>query len=423
MANPLASDAFELECLRSERRRAVWVAGVIASGAAIGLARRVLGSAGASELPILWMIAIAGVMIAYEVGVFVVASRAVRASRPFPPALRLANVLLEPQFLTALLIVQVTSGIFGPFGALSGPLTLMYLILIALAALRMSPVLCWIAAGASAVGYAAAVAIAFASADGLVPPYHPAVYASIAAVIVLAGLASGAVAGGIRAQVRATVQEHFERERDRERARHNLIFALAQLAEHRDTDTGEHLVRIASYVEILARSLAQRDRAIDTEWITTLRVASSMHDIGKVGIPDAILQKPARLADDELTVMRTHAAIGADLLASIRTRQGDDPLLAMSEAIAREHHERWDGQGYPAGLRESEISLAARITAVADVYDALTSVRVYKPAMTHTEALAILREGAGSHFDPAIIEALARCEPEFDRVRSAAQSD
>lgn len=192
-------------------------------------------------------------------------------------------------------------------------------------------------------------------------------------------------------------------------ARHSIIVGLARLAESRDRDTGDHLERIATYSAILAERLRDRFPEIDDAWVRELMLASSLHDIGKVGVPDSVLLKPGKLTPEERAVIERHPLIGADTLAAVRVSMGehgrDDALLSMSIDIARSHHERWDGRGYPDGLVGDAIPLAARIVALADVYDALTSPRVYKPAMPHDEAAGIIREGRGKHFDPAVVEA------------------
>jgi len=199
--------------------------------------------------------------------------------------------------------------------------------------------------------------------------------------------------------------------------RNGLIFGLAKLADYRDTDTGRHLERICRYCEILARELKQDFAEIDEPWIDLLKLASSMHDIGKVGIPDSILLKPGGLSDQERRQMQTHTLIGSDTLIAIRRRVGDDDLINMGVQVALEHHERWDGTGYPYGLKAEEIALSARIVALADMYDALTSQRVYKAAMSHEEACRIIRDARGSHFDPRIVDAFDRVADTFSRAR------
>jgi putative two-component system response regulator len=200
-------------------------------------------------------------------------------------------------------------------------------------------------------------------------------------------------------------------------ARNTLIFGLAKLAEYRDTDTGAHLERISVYCALLAREMSQEHPFIDDEWIQTLAVASSMHDIGKVGIPDAVLQKPGRLTDDERGVIQRHPNLGHRVLAEILARNGGDALLQMSAEVAACHHERLDGTGYPQKLAQGEIPLPARIVAVADVYDAMTSVRVYKSALTHAEASQVISDGSGTQFDPSVVAAFRASSAAFDDAR------
>lgn len=412
---------FELECLRSERRRIAWIAITIVVGAGIGLVR--LGFSGDSErgFPTAWLVVIALVMLLYESAGFLLVSRRIKEARPLPRVVWVINAIVEPQFITALLVILTASRAFGAFGGLTAPTILVYFIVVALAALRLSPMLCWIAAASASLGYGGAIALAYVLAGDSVAPYPLGVYLTVAGLIGLAGVASGAVASGIRAQVCATLDESNRRRADRESSRNNLIFALARLAEYRDSDTGDHLNRIAKYVEVLATALQDHVEHIDNDWTATLRVASSMHDIGKVGIPDVVLLKSGRLTDDERDVMRKHPSLGAETLAAIRARHGEDRLLEMSELIARQHHERWDGKGYPNGLKGETISLEARIVAVADVYDALTSKRVYKPAMSHSDATALIREGSSTQFDPVVVAAFESRKEEFDRIREASQ--
>ena len=205
------------------------------------------------------------------------------------------------------------------------------------------------------------------------------------------------------------------------RTRTGMIYGLAKLADYRDSDTGHHLDRICTFATMLATRLRdQHDdlaNEIDDEFIANLRIAASLHDIGKVGVPDAILLKPGALTLAERAVMERHTIIGASTLESIRKRTGDDALLDMSIDIALRHHERWDGTGYPDGVADDDIPLTARLVAVADVYDALTSERVYKPAMPHERARAIILEGRGAHFDPMIVDAFETLECEFNEAR------
>lgn len=204
-----------------------------------------------------------------------------------------------------------------------------------------------------------------------------------------------------------------DRQADMLRARNTLIFALAKLAESRDTDTGEHLERIAAYSRVLAEQLRVSRPELDDHWIMNLQLASSLHDIGKVGIPDGVLLKPGKLTPEERKIIERHPSIGAAALDAILARQPDDVLLRMARNIAACHHERWDGGGYPQGTRGESIPLEARIVSVVDVYDALTSKRIYKPAMSHAEAMAIIQGGKGTQFDPQIVDAMTQCEIVF----------
>lgn len=214
-----------------------------------------------------------------------------------------------------------------------------------------------------------------------------------------------------------------DRKADMLSARNTLIFALAKLAESRDTDTGEHLERIAAYSRVLAEQLRASRPELDDQWIMNLQLASSLHDIGKVGIPDGVLLKAGKLTPDERKIIEKHPAIGAEALDAILARQPEDVLLRMARNIAACHHERWDGGGYPAGLRGDQIPLEARIVSVVDVYDALTSKRVYKPAMSHSEAMAIITSGRGTQFDPDLVDAMLKCELVFQAAGMALQQE
>ncbi|WP_332878465.1 HD-GYP domain-containing protein [Massilia sp. S19_KUP03_FR1] len=175
----------------------------------------------------------------------------------------------------------------------------------------------------------------------------------------------------------------------------DAVHRLARLAEFRDADTGSHLVRMAQYARILAAGLG-----LDAQQQELICAAAPMHDIGKIGIPDQILLKPGRLDSAELACMRTHARIGADILSG-----SNSSVLQAAAEIALSHHEKYDGSGYPCGLKGNDIPLYGRIVAVADVFDALTSARPYKPAWDVARAFAMIESGAGSHFDPACVRA------------------
>ncbi len=200
--------------------------------------------------------------------------------------------------------------------------------------------------------------------------------------------------------------------------RNALIFGLAKLADYRDTDTGAHLERIGLYARVLADSMRQIHDEIDARWIDRLVLASSLHDIGKVGIPDSILLKPGLLTPEERATMEKHTLIGADTLLAIRAKLGPDEFIDMGFEVALQHHEKWDGSGYPFGLKGTDISLPARIVALADFYDAITSKRVYKDAMTHEQACNLIRSQRGIHFDPDVVDAFFENASEFNAIRA-----
>ena len=202
-----------------------------------------------------------------------------------------------------------------------------------------------------------------------------------------------------------------------------MIVGLAKLAEYRDTDTGTHLQRICTYSTLLARELRDQFSEITDEWIERLGVAASLHDIGKVGIPDRILLKPGKLDPEERRIMEKHAEIGGETLVAIQRQLGDDPMIEMATRIALGHHERWDGGGYPYSISGEQIPLEARIVSLADVYDALTTKRVYKDAMSHEKATSIIFEGAGTQFDQRIVAAFERMQKQFDVTRRCLQPD
>jgi putative two-component system response regulator len=198
------------------------------------------------------------------------------------------------------------------------------------------------------------------------------------------------------------------------------VFALAKLAESRDPETGEHLERLRGYSQILAEQLQQEGpyrELIDEHFLEDLYRSSPLHDIGKVGIPDAILRKPGKLTPEEFELMKQHTTIGADALEQAMHLTGCGGFLAMAVDIARFHHERFDGTGYPARLKGHDIPLPARIVALADVYDALTSVRIYKDAYSAETARQMILEQDGQHFDPVVVEAFRARFVDFLSVR------
>lgn len=199
----------------------------------------------------------------------------------------------------------------------------------------------------------------------------------------------------------------------------SVIFALAKLAESRDKETGGHIERVQKYCKTLAQVLAADDTFSETitpAFINTIFHASPLHDIGKVGIEDAILLKPGKLTVEEFDQMKTHTLIGARTLDSVHRGYPKNELVKMGIDIAQYHHEKWDGTGYPEGLSGQGIPLSARIMAFADVYDALRSRRPYKEPFSHEKACRIISKGLGSHFDPQIGNAFLKIEQEFEKI-------
>mgnify|MGYP001818564120 CR=1 FL=1 len=190
------------------------------------------------------------------------------------------------------------------------------------------------------------------------------------------------------------------------RSRDAVIRGMALLAEIRDTHIGGHLDRICGFSRLLAQRLQGRQgyHEVTDSFIHTLTRAAALHDVGKVGIPDSILLKPGKLTEAEYEIMKTHALIGAELLEGLREDFGSYAMINMGAEVARCHHEWWNGGGYPAGLEGRVIPLSARILAIADVYDALTSERVYKDAWSHEKTEQTIRDGAGKQFDPELVD-------------------
>ena len=216
------------------------------------------------------------------------------------------------------------------------------------------------------------------------------------------------------------VAAHNEfRRRERDEAQHATILALARLSEQRDNETGQHIERVSSYCKLAAEALREDGKHLDVitdGWIDDLVRSAPLHDIGKVGIPDSILLKPGKLTPEEWEIMKTHAEIGAITLDSVIQENGHQGFLAMGRDIAWCHHEQWSGEGYPRGLKGDQIPLSARILALADVYDALTTVRPYKQAWPHEEAIAWISGRAGSHFDPDVVQAFMRRAEEAQEI-------
>ena len=198
------------------------------------------------------------------------------------------------------------------------------------------------------------------------------------------------------------------------------VLAVASLAETRDNETGNHIRRTQFYVRTLATHLRDHPRfrsELDDGAIELLFKSAPLHDIGKVGIPDRILLKPGRLTPEEFEIMKTHTTLGQESIVQAEQRLGASvPFLRYAKEIALSHQEKWDGSGYPEGRRADDIPLSARLMAVADVYDALISRRVYKPAFSQEKAIAILRDGRGNHFDPDILDAFLARTNEFKAI-------
>ncbi|MFT5697482.1 MAG: PAS domain S-box-containing protein [Desulforhopalus sp.] len=219
---------------------------------------------------------------------------------------------------------------------------------------------------------------------------------------------------------KAMEMQLLDSERLIDTSRQVAIFGLARLAECRDDDTGAHLKRIRLYTGILIKELAQLpalSEIITSGFIESLIRSSVLHDIGKVGTPDAILLKPGRLTKEEFEVMKLHCQYGSDILAGAVPGEESVSFLLLAKKIARHHHERWDGKGYPDGLSGEDIPFAARVVSLADVYDALTSTRVYKAAYNHEEAKELILKERGGQFDPTIVDAFIRKELEFKESR------
>ncbi len=203
------------------------------------------------------------------------------------------------------------------------------------------------------------------------------------------------------------------------------LLTLAKLAESRDSATGIHLERMAAYSRILAQSLKDGpySHLVDELFVNWLFKSSPLHDIGKVGIPDAILRKPGPLTSEETLLMHTHTQIGGDTLRSVLQRYSGRTFLNMAMEIAYSHHEHWDGGGYPAGIAGEDIPLAARIVALADAYDAITSARPYKPAYSHGQAVRRISADRGKHFDPVVVDCFLSHQAAFADVQRLMKQD
>ncbi|WP_319762517.1 two-component system response regulator [Maridesulfovibrio sp.] len=233
--------------------------------------------------------------------------------------------------------------------------------------------------------------------------------------------------------VKARVKNHLElkehkdnlekvvKERTRELAlvKKVTIETFAALAEWRDPETGGHIARTQNYVKALAKHAMKHENfaaELNEELIETLYLSAPLHDIGKIAVPDAILLKPGKLTGEEFEEMKKHAKYGSDALANAERSLGGNSFLHNAREISLNHHEKWDGSGYPMGISGEDIPLSARIMAIADVYDALISRRVYKPPFPHSKAVRIITEGRGTHFDPRLVDVFWDIQEEFREI-------
>ncbi|MFC3093929.1 two-component system response regulator [Alteromonas sediminis] len=198
-----------------------------------------------------------------------------------------------------------------------------------------------------------------------------------------------------------------KRTEELEETRVEIIRRLGKAAEFKDNETGMHVIRMSWFSRFLAEALGEPE-----DWCELLYNAAPMHDIGKIGIPDRVLLKPAKLDEDEWEIMKMHANYGAEIIG-----EHPSPLLQLAKEVAINHHEKWNGKGYPNGLKGEEIPLSARIVAIADVFDALTSERPYKKAWSEEKAVALLKEEAGEHFDPTLVPLFISCLPKVREIQ------
>lgn len=210
-----------------------------------------------------------------------------------------------------------------------------------------------------------------------------------------------------------------ERTREIEILKDSTILSLAAVAETRDPETGDHLLRTQRYLIALAIAMQENTNykdVITNSYVDLLFKSSPLHDIGKVGVPDSILLKPGKLTNEEYEEMKKHTIYGLDTLKTVQQYTGDNEFIFMAQEIAYAHHEHWNGNGYPRGLEGKEIPLSGRLMAIADVYDALISERVYKAAMGHEEACEVILSGKGTQFDPEVIEAFEKVMGQFHMI-------
>jgi putative two-component system response regulator len=233
--------------------------------------------------------------------------------------------------------------------------------------------------------------------------------------------------------VKARVKNHLELKRHQDNLEqlvkertHELalmqevtIESMGTLAEYRDPETGGHILRTKNFVKLLSNHLYKHPKFseyLKDETIDLLYKSAPLHDIGKVAVPDAILKKEGKLTDEEFSEMKKHTVYGYDVLKASETKLGNNSFLKVARELAYSHHEKYDGTGYPQGLKGENIPFSGRMMAVADVYDALISKRVYKPPFSHQKATNIILEGKGTHFDPDVVDAFLALEDDFRKI-------
>jgi putative two-component system response regulator len=261
-----------------------------------------------------------------------------------------------------------------------------------------------------------AFGLALGAADYIVKPINPAVVKARIRTQLMLKAASDFLRGKSD-QLETEVARRTAEIQDLQDA---MVLAMASLAETRDNETGNHLRRTQHYVRRLAQQLQQHPAHASTltdRHVDLLFKCAPLHDIGKVGIPDSILLKPGRLDEAEFAVMKTHTTLGCEAIEHAEQALGHEvPFLRFAKEIALSHQEKWDGSGYPQGLQGAAIPLSARLMALADVYDALISRRVYKPPFPHEQAVAMIAEGRGRHFDPDVVDAFLAVQEDFRAI-------
>ena len=231
------------------------------------------------------------------------------------------------------------------------------------------------------------------------------------------------------AAVRTILSDATEKAKLEQRLMKNqvgTIMMMAELVESRDGNTGGHIKRTAEYVKIIAQQLFDDKKfpeEIDDKFLNDITTAAPLHDVGKISVSDAILNKPGRLTDEEFAIMKSHAAVGRKLLKDAVEATEHSSFLDTAIDMAGAHHEWWNGRGYPDGISGDKIPLSARIMAIADVFDALVSKRVYKPGMPLEKAYAIIREETGTHFDPVCVEAFFKAQDKIENVLKSHADD